>query len=201
MTKSHTIWKVNEDFQWTGSFGRRIEGKNKNREFEKAEKWIRAGFHRPQKAQTSFSFVGMKSSLPGHNFWFVLWLLRNLNLKSGFELGGLIWFSFAFEMIFFWEILTLLLEKNMKPTNKVFSTFYHSICGWIYILLKRSPIFVYIRLILFTKQMGYFLKTSFLTIVDMHPFQRTYYKMAEETFPVNSSINLIMGKKRPPIAL
>ena len=41
--------------------------------------------------------------------------------------------------------------------------------------------------------MGYFLKTSFLTIVDKHPFQRTYYRMAEETSPVNSSINLIMG--------
>ena len=49
--------------------------------------------------------------------------------------------------------------------------------------------------------MGYFLKTSFLTIVDMHPFQRKNYKMAEETFPVNSSINLIMGEKRPPITL
>ena len=49
--------------------------------------------------------------------------------------------------------------------------------------------------------MGYFLKTSFLTIVDMHPFQKTYYRMAEETFPVNSSINLLMGEKRPPITL
>ena len=146
----------------------------------------------------------MKSSLPGHNFWFVLWLLRNLNLKSGFELGGLIWFSFAFEMIFFGEILTLPLEQIMKSAKKVFSTVYHSICGWIcsiYILLKRSLIFVYIIFILFTKQMGYFLKTSFLIIVDMHPFQRTYYRMAEETFPVNSSINLIMGEKRPPITL
>ena len=146
----------------------------------------------------------MKSSLPGHNFWFVLWLLRNLNLKSGFELGGLIWFSFAFEMIFIGEILTLPLEQIMKSTKKVFSTLYHSICGWIcsiYILLKRSLIFVYIIFILFTKQMGYFLKTSFLIIVDMHPFQRTYYRMAEETFPVNSSINLIMGEKRPPITL
>ena len=44
--------------------------------------------------------------------------------------------------------------------------------------------------------MGYFLKTSFLTIVDMHPFQRTYYRMAEETFAANSSINLIMGEKK-----
>ena len=146
----------------------------------------------------------MKSSPPGHNFWFVLWLLRNLNLKSGFELGGLIWFSFAFEMIFIGEILTLPLEQIMKSTKKVFSTLYRSICGWIcsiYILLKRSPIFEYIIFILFTKQMGYFLKTSFLIIVDMHPFQRTYYRMAEETFPVNSSINLIMGEKRPHITL
>ena len=162
MTISQTIcaqlgkWTLS--FSWQGVSADGLKGKNENREFEKAEKWIRAGFHRPQKAQTSFSFVGMKSSLHGHNFWFVLWLLRNLNLKSGFELGGLIWFSFAFEMIFFWEILTLLLEQIMKSTKKVFSTIYHSICGWIcsiFILLKRCPIFVHIIFILFSKQMGH----------------------------------------------
>ena len=37
------------------------------------------------------------------------------------------------------------------------------------------------------------MKTSLFIIVDMHLFQRTYYRMAEETSPVNSSINLIMG--------
>ena len=91
--------------------------------------------------------------------------------------------------------------KKMKSTKKVFSTLYRSICGWIcsiYILLKRSPIFVYIIFILFTKQMGFFLKTSFFIIINMHPFQRTFYRMAEETVPVNSSTNLSMGEKRPP---
>ena len=41
-----------------------------------------------------------------------------------------------------------------------------------------------------------FLQNILSYIVHVHLFQRTYYRMAEETFSGNRSINLIMGEKK-----